>query len=197
MGTSLIKFGLKKATFGEKSFPILSKFPWDLYWENKIFKSVKRTIPCERETIKWASKLGKKIKAMGKKGRLAGSSSTFFVVVVVCLFVFCGLFRDHLGIELNFKQTRSQLKRLKTGESSREGCWEGSQSEIVNFVSGTTRTESACIWLLLVLLILSPTQFLLLGSVRSCCSQLSTYHFNVFSVNIRVIFRTSWHIFEI
>ena len=63
---------------------------------------MKRTIPCERETIKWASKLAKKIKEMGKKGRLAGSSSTFVVVVVVCLFVFCGLFRDHLGIELNF-----------------------------------------------------------------------------------------------
>ena len=50
---------------------------------------MKRTIPCERKAIKWASKLGKKLKAMGKKGRLAGSSYTFVVVVVVvCLFVF-------------------------------------------------------------------------------------------------------------
>ena len=49
---------------------------------------MKRTILCERKAIKWASKLGKKIKAMGKKGRLAGFSSTFVVVVVVCLFVF-------------------------------------------------------------------------------------------------------------
>ena len=43
-----------KQYLGKKSFPILGKFPWDLYWENKTFKSVKRTILCERKTIKWA-----------------------------------------------------------------------------------------------------------------------------------------------
>ena len=50
---------------------------------------------------------------MGKKGRLAGSSSTFFVVVVVCLFVFCGLLRDHLGIELNFQTASFPIKEIK------------------------------------------------------------------------------------
>ena len=52
---------------------------------------------------------------MGKKGRLAGSSSRFFVVVVVvCLFVFfCGLFHDHLGIELNFYTDSFPVKAMK------------------------------------------------------------------------------------
>ena len=50
---------------------------------------------------------------MGKKGRLAGSSSRF--LVVVCLFVcfFCGLFHDHLGIELNFYTDSFPVKAMK------------------------------------------------------------------------------------
>ena len=142
MGTSFIKFGLKKqATFGGKSFPILGKFPWDLYWENKTFK-LKRTIPCERKTIRWASKLSTKIKAMAKKG----TTSRIFVQVFCCccccclFFFFAVYFMIIYGLSWIFIQTRSQLKRLKNGESSREGCWEGRQSE---FVWGRTRTESA------------------------------------------------------
>ena len=53
---------------------------------------------------------------MGKKGRLAGSSSRFLVVVVVCLFVcffFCGLFHDHLRIELNFYTDSFPVKAMK------------------------------------------------------------------------------------
>ena len=146
MGTSFIKFGLKKASnIWGKIIPILGKFPWDLYWENKTFKSVKRTILCERETIKWASKLAKKNKGNGKKGTTTGSSSRFLVVVClfVCLFFFAVYFMIIWGLSWIFIQTRSQLKRWKTGESSREGCWEGRQSEFVNFVWGGTRTESA------------------------------------------------------
>ena len=144
-------------------------------------------------------KTGLKNKGNGKKGRLAGSSSTSFLLLLfVCLFLFFAVYLMIIkGSSWIFTQTRSQLKRWKTGESSREGSWEGGQSEFVNFVCGRTRTDSAvfvilaCTWLLLVLLIGNPTQSLLLRSVRQCYSQLSPYHFNVFSVNIRVTFRTS------
>ena len=142
MGTSFIKLGpIKyKQHLGKKSFPILSKFPWDLYWENKTFK-LKRTILCERETITWASKLAKKNKGNGKKGT---TSRIFVQVFSCCLFVFFAVyFMIIWGLSWIFIQTRSQLKRWKTGESSREGCWEGRQSEFVNFVWGGTRTESA------------------------------------------------------
>ena len=148
-------------------------------------------------------KTGWKNKGNGKKGRLAGSSSTSFLLLLFVCFFFIAVYLMIIkGSSWIFTQTRSQLKWWKTGESSREGCWEGRQSESVNFVCGRTRTESAvfvilaCIWLLLVLLIVNPTQSLLLRSVRQCYSQLSPYHFNVFSVNIRVTFRTSWHILE-
>ena len=117
MGTSFIKFGLKKASnIWGNIIPILGKFPWDLYWENKTFK-LKRTIPCEKKTIKWASKLAKKNKGNGK----IGTTSRIFVHVfccccclVVCLFVCLFLRLISWGIELNFYTDSFPVKAMKT-----------------------------------------------------------------------------------
>ena len=48
---------------------------------------------------------------MGKKG----TTSRIFVHVFCCccLFVFCGLFHDHLGIELNFYTDSFPVKAMK------------------------------------------------------------------------------------
>ena len=61
-------------------------------------------------------KTGLKNKGNGKKGRLAGSSSTSFLLLLfVCLFVCFFFFAVYLmiikGSSCIFTQTRSQLKR--------------------------------------------------------------------------------------
>ena len=64
MGISFIKFGpiKKQAAFGENIIPDFGKIPL-----RPLLFRLMRTIPCERKTIKWASKLPKKIKAMEKR----------------------------------------------------------------------------------------------------------------------------------
>ena len=64
MGISFIKFGpiKKQATFGEKVISDFGKIPL-----RPLLFRLKRTIPFERKTIKWASKLAEKIKAMEKR----------------------------------------------------------------------------------------------------------------------------------